>query len=451
MFVVTARVRAVVLNFNGGQHVIDCIEALEQTEWPSDAFEVVVVDNASADGSDAEIRRRFPGVRIVPSGGNHGFPANNLALRDLDDIDFVALVNNDAFVEPDWLGPLVWELEGDDGLGAACPRIVFSPGFVDVEIDTPTFVPGRGDGRGLGVRLSGLRVDGEDRWRDAQLVDGFWGIEHGSGEEAQFEWSQGHARLRAPVEPHGAGPFSIELRLAAESPKTVRLSGAGGTPVDVVVGVEPAWHTITIAAPAYDVINNVGSRIVEGGYGGDRGYLQADGPQFDEAADVFAWCGGGVLLRADYLREVGLFDERFFLYYEDTDLSWRGRAQGWNYRYVPASRLRHIHAASSGEGSAVFQHYVERNRLVMLTKNAPVGLAARAVWRYLLTTASYLRRDVIAPVLRAHRPNTVVARRRLASFGGYLKLLVPALVARVRQRRRQVVLDRDLVAWMEPQ
>ncbi len=53
---------------------------------------------------------------------------------------------------------------------------------------------------------------------------------------------------------------------------------------------------------------------------------------------MFAWCGGAVLLRADYLVDVGTFDERFFLYYEDTDLSWRGRHKGWRYQYVPRQR-----------------------------------------------------------------------------------------------------------------
>jgi hypothetical protein len=132
-------------------------------------------------------------------------------------------------------------------------------------------------------------------------------------------------------------------------------------------------------------------------------------------------------------------------------MSWRGRARGWRYRYVPASRLRHIHAASSGEGSALFQHYVERNRLLMLTKNAPRALAGSAVWRYVLTTASYGRRDVVSPVLRAHRPNTVLVRRRLRSYLAYLRLLPAMLVARRANRRRQVVPDEELVAWAVPQ
>ena len=63
---------------------------------------------------------------------------------------------------------------------------------------------------------------------------------------------------------------------------------------------------------------------------------------------MFAWCGGAVLLRRRYLDDVGLFDERFFLYYEDTDLSWRGRLRGWRYVYVPGAVVRHHHAPVVG-------------------------------------------------------------------------------------------------------
>jgi GT2 family glycosyltransferase len=440
---VSPRVRAVVLNFNGGRHVIDCVEALTRTDWPAADLEVVVVDNASSDGSDGELRERFPDVELRPTGANLGFPGNNVAMRDLDGVDYVALVNNDAFVAADWLGPLVAELEADPELGAVCPKIVFADRFLDLALTTPTFRPGTGDGRDLGVRLSGVEVDGQDAWRDAQRVEGFWGLEHGADDEAQFEWTQARAVVRVPVTSSEA---KVRLRLAAEATKTVTVAGA-----EVEVGPEPRWVEVVLTGEPYDVVNNVGSILVEGGYGADRGYLQRDDGQFDEPAEVFAWCGGGVLLRKDYLEAIGVFDERFFLYYEDTDMAWRGRARGWRYRYVPTSRLRHIHAASSGEGSALFQHYVERNRLLMLTKNAPAGLAANAAWRYLLTTASYARRDVVSPMLRAHRPNTVLLRRRGRSYLAFLRLLPAMLVARRRNRRAQVVDDAELVGWAVPQ
>lgn len=445
------RVRAVVLNYNGGELVERCVESLLRTEWPEDTFEVVVVDNDSHDGSDAVLARRFPQVRLIRSGGNLGFPANNLAMDHLDDVDFVALINNDAFVDPGWLAPLVEVLERDPGLGAACPKILFEPSFVDLDIETEGFTPSGGDTRRLGVRVSAVEVDGADRWRAAQFVDGFHAIEHGAGEEATFRWTEPRATLRVPVPQGGSTPVTVRLRLAGPDGAEVHLGGARGETTKVVVSQQPEWVEVTVDGDVYDVVNNAGSLFIEGGYGADRGFLQRDDGRYDEPADVFAWCGAGVLFPARYLREVGLFEPTYFMYYEDTDLSWRGRAQGWRYRYAPDSVLRHVHAATSVEGSDLFQHFVERNRLLLLTRNAPARLAAQAIVRYVLTTASYARRDVVRPLLGGHRPNLGLVRRRVRSYLAFLRLLPAALAERRRLRRRQIVRDDEIMAWAVPQ
>ena len=141
---------------------------------------------------------------------------------------------------------------------------------------------------------------------------------------------------------------------------------------------EDAWLTVALDGEAFDVVNNAGSALYPGGYGGDRGFLERDAGQYDAPAEVFAWCGGAVLLSKAYLDDVGLFDERLFLYYEDTDLSWRGRLRGWRYVYEPTSRgpspARRVVRRS---GSAVFRYYTERNRVLMLAKNAPPRSGAR--------------------------------------------------------------------------
>jgi GT2 family glycosyltransferase len=443
-------VRAVVLNYNGGAHIERCVEALLATRWPEGDLEVVVVDNCSTDGSDHVVEERFPAVRVVRSGGNLGFPANNLAMTDLDRVDFVALVNNDAFVTPEWLDPLVDVLRADSGLGAACPKILFAPRFVELHLRSTTFSPPGGDTRRLGVRLSGVEVEGVDRWRRSQFTDGFHAIEHGSASEATFRWTDGDAVLRVPVDERAAASGSVRVRLAGRGGTTIGLD-AGGPTVTGSVDESPSWFEVPLAGTPFDVINNAGSLLIEGGYGADRGFLQRDDGRYDEPADVFAWCGAGVLFPARYLREVGLFDERFFMYYEDTDLAWRGRAQGWRYRYVPESEVRHLHAATSVEGSALFQHFVERNRLLLLVRNAPARLAARSVVRYVLTTASYARRDVVRPVLGGHRPNLGLVRARVRSYLAFLRLLPEMLAERRRLRRRQIVRDDELLSWAVPQ
>jgi GT2 family glycosyltransferase len=457
-------VRLVVLNYNGGELVARCLEALGKLDWPAARLEVVVVDNASADGSDAVIVERFPGVRLIRSPGNTGFPANNLALRHLDGVDYVGLVNPDSCVEPGWLRTLVGALEADEALGAVSPRMLFADRFVDVEISAPTFVPGAADRRTLGVQVSGARVDGVDRWRDAQFAAGTWGIEHDPA-GSRFQWTSGTAVVRLPVglgqpgarQPPADAPTQggdvrsprAELRLAAEGPKRITLR-CGTAERHVDVGASPGWVEIPLSGTPRDIVNNAGSIVFEDGYGADRGFLEPDEGQYQEPAEVFAWCGGSVLLRPRYLADVGLFDERFFLYYEDTDLSWRGRTRGWRYGYVPDAMVRHVHAASTGEGSQVFQHYVERNRLLMLTKVAPRDLAWRALWRYLLVTLSYARRDIVGPVLRLHRPNLEQVRRRLASLAGFAWLAPAMLRDRWRIRRRSTVGDDELRARFTP-
>lgn len=442
---VVPRVRLVVLNFNGGDFVVRCLEALTKLDWPADRLELVVVDNRSVDGSDRVLEERFPSVRLVRNSANTGFPANNLGLRDLDGVDYVGLVNSDAFLEPDWLPPMVAALSADPAVGAASARMLFADRFVEIAVASPTFVPGVADGRELGVMVSGVRVGGVDRWRDAQIADGGWGLEH--GRDGLFQWTRGRAVVRVPAEA-GSGT-SAEVRLAAEATKTVTLT-CGSWSQAVEVGVEPGWFPVELAAAPIDVVNNVGSVVLTDGSGADRGYLEVDRGQYDEPADVFAWCGGSVLFRPAYLADVGLFDERFFLYYEDTDLSWRGQGRGWRYRYVPGAVTRHIHAASTGEGTPTFQHYVERNRLFMLVKNAPRAMAWHAVVRYVLVTASYARRDIVRPLLKARRPNPTQVLRRVKSFVGFLRVLPGALAARARIRRAATVSDDVLLSRLTP-
>lgn len=436
-------VRVVVLNYQGGDHVLRCLDSLRSGGWPEERLQVVVVDNASSDGSDVEIERRHPWVELRRSPTNRGFPANNDALVDLHGVDFVALLNNDATVTPGWLGPLVTALQDDPGLGAACPKILFAPRFVDVPVRSTTRRPGGADPRELGVMVSGVRVGGVDVWGDAQLVDGFHGLE--VGPVGPFHWSGAEGVVRLPVPPEG--PVRAALRLSADGPRTVHV-GADGPPI--VVGTSPTWVEAEVDGARYDVINNVGSMVLPDGSGADRGFLERDDGQHDVPSEVFAWCGAAVLLRPSYLRAVGLFEPRFFMYYEDTDLSWRGQAQGWRYRYVPDSVVRHVHAATSVEGSALFHHYVERNRLLMLTRNAPAGLAVRASSAHLRSTLGYVKRDVIAPVLRRRRPAPTLVRRRIRSWLSWARLLPWAIVSRRRLRAAQVVTDRELLARVEP-
>lgn len=184
-------------------------------------------------------------------------------------------------------------------------------------------------------------------------------------------------------------------------------------------------------------LNSAGALVYADGYGADRGFGD-DPARWAGPAEVFGFCGTAVALRTQALREVGLFDEDFFLYYEDTDLSWRLRRAGWRLRYAPDAVTGHLHAASSSAASPLFVFHNDRNRLLMLTKNASAPRVLRAVLRYLVTTASTTVRD-----LRAHgRPIRLPLRLRV--LASYARLL-PRMLARRRVISRTAVVPRRVV------
>ncbi|MEX0663512.1 MAG: glycosyltransferase [Acidimicrobiia bacterium] len=416
-------VRAVVVNYEGGDLTLACLRGLRATEWPTDRLDVVLVDNASRDGVADAVERELPEVRVIRGTKNLGFAGGcNLGLADLGGTAYVAFVNNDATVDPGWLRPLVDALEADPSLGAACPKILLAGRFRDLSLRSPTV---RHDGRDVGVMVSGVRVDGVEVWSRTQLVEGFWGLEpDGSG-----QWTTASARLWLPEGNEAA------LQLSAVRPVNATAS-CGPDLIELSIGRTPMWHTIPLAGPVVDVINNVGSVLTDDKHGADRGYLEPDDGRFDTPEDVFAWCGAAVVLRRDYVDDVGPMDQRLFVYYEDLEHSWRGRARGWRYRYVPASIVHHVHAATTVEGSPLKLHYEERNRLLVLTRHAASRDAWRAVLRHPLITGSYARRDIVRRIMRARRPRGALVGRRLRAFGAFL-VRAPAMLRSRRRDRKQ--------------
>ena len=88
--------------------------------------------------------------------------------------------------------------------------------------------------------------------------------------------------------------------------------------------------------------------------------------------------GCAALYKREMLDEIGLFDESFFLYCEDTDLGLRARWAAWECMYVPEAVVEHRYSHSAGRASALKAFYVERNRLYLLFKNFPDALLWRA-------------------------------------------------------------------------
>ncbi len=117
------RLAIVIVNFNAREHLENCLASLA-TSPPRTTHEIVVVDNASTDGSVAAVRARFPAVRICEQPRNRGFSsANNAGIRATAS-ELVLLLNNDTVVPPGAVDALVARLDAKPDVAVAGPRLV---------------------------------------------------------------------------------------------------------------------------------------------------------------------------------------------------------------------------------------------------------------------------------------------------------------------------------------
>jgi GT2 family glycosyltransferase len=134
-------VAVVVVNFNGGEIVEQCLAALAVQSRPPER--TIVVDNASTDGSPDRIAARFPEVELTRLAHNAGFAGgNNVGVRAAGDCEWVALLNPDAFPEPTWLERLLATAERR-------PEYAFF-GSLLLRADDPGEVDGTGDAYHVG-------------------------------------------------------------------------------------------------------------------------------------------------------------------------------------------------------------------------------------------------------------------------------------------------------------
>jgi GT2 family glycosyltransferase len=447
-----ARVRVVVLNYDGGAMTLDCLDSVLASEWPAEALEVVLVDNGSLDGIAEVVRtdERYRHVILLEPLANLGFAGGcNLGISHPGDHTHLLLLNNDATIARDAIGHLV-AASSDPRTGAVAAKILFADPAqgVRLECDEATRLA-PGDPRRLGVRVSGVRLDSDRVDERIGFDEGFYGPEVpvAADDEELARWSRKAGAVRVRMRPGDDPVRVVSLRLSCLSERqvTVRDELGGTGERTVTVGPEPIWVDVEVDPRPFDVINNVGSELYRQGFAGDRGFLEADRHQYDEPAEVFAWCGGAVLLRRDYLDQVGVFDERMFLYYEDTELSLRGRRRGWSYRYEPHAVVRHRHGASTGVGSDTFRYYTERNRLLVTARHGRASVAARiGLGELRRGVAAQIRSYVLNP-LRLRMPRRAEAAFRRRVLRGYLTLL-PAMLA-ARRDPDAVVSRRAISAW----
>jgi GT2 family glycosyltransferase len=166
------------------------------------------------------------------------------------------------------------------------------------------------------------------------------------------------------------------------------------------------------------MLDSAGMLIAADGSSKQRGH--GDGPAaFAQEHDALCPSGSAALYRRKMLDQVGLFDETFFLYCEDTDLGLRARRAGWECGYVAGATVVHRYSHSAGRASPLKAYYVERNRLYTAIKNLPFGM----LWKAPFYAAARYMWHVVA---------TLEGRGKVAEFrkAGYSAAMLPFLVLR---------------------
>ena len=282
--------RIVIVNWRQAELTIRAARSIREQLGDGDVL--VVVDNASGDGSAERLRRE--GLTVVESPENRGFGAGvNIGARGMVE-DALVLLNNDAVAEPGFLEALLAPL-GDPPSAAA-----------------PAATTAR-------ILLAG-------RWK----------------------------------------PATPGQQDALVSPRTGR------------------WTRVDDEAAARGegevLVNSTGNLVDASGNGYDRDWLVPAG-QEHSPSEVFGLCGGACAIRREAWQALGGFREDLFMYYEDTDLSWRLRERGWAVVYVREAVVLHEHASSSGTSSAMFIRVNARNRILVAAAHSPVPVVIQALAR----------------------------------------------------------------------
>ena len=117
-------VSVVLVNFRGVSDTIEAIEHLGAIDWPQDKLEIIVVENASGDDSAERIRAAAPHVKLIVSKTNEGFAGGCNQGVAASSGEYIALLNNDARPDDQWIRAAVAKFEESDLIGAVASRVL---------------------------------------------------------------------------------------------------------------------------------------------------------------------------------------------------------------------------------------------------------------------------------------------------------------------------------------
>lgn len=360
-------VSVILVNYNGKKYIDALFDSLIGLEHDDFTFEIVFVDNNSTDGSVAYLKDHYEGkcnLNIVETGANKGFAGGNNAGVAASSGKYVVLLNNDTAVDPKWLTNLYHFMSDHPECGMANSKLLFFYDFIKLTFATSDKI----------ILEKNIKINGKEYTIDNKFC-----------KNLLYEPEQlvcfGHTEISVPLteglDYQSDYEIQFEVKSAPEGSEIICESEK----ITVKTGTNVLKLTAEqIAEWSYSLIQNAGSGINKDYDGYDIGFCEKDSEQYQKSYELTNGCGASIMMLREDFDRAGCFDERFFMYYEDTDLSLRIRKLGKKILFCPDSVVRHIHTGSSKEWSPFFTYHVYRNKLLMIGKN----ISKKAYWKYFL-------------------------------------------------------------------
>lgn len=170
-------------------------------------------------------------------------------------------------------------------------------------------------------------------------------------------------------------------------------------------------------------IDSTGDQYTSWGLPYPRGRNEKSSKKYADTEQVFAATGGASLYRTVMLKEIGLFDEDFFAYYEDVDISFRARLAGWKVIYTPSAVAHHKLGASSGKIPGFTTYMTIKNLPWLLIKNVPRELLTTVLVRFLIAYSSIVLSSLAKGKITSVLKGTVVGLVKLPKKLGERRII----------------------------
>ena len=416
-----------ILNYNGNHFLQDCLSSLREMDRGPHRVEINVVDNCSDESPEALLREKFPEVNFIRLEDNYGFSkGNNLGIkirtRQLEiegsKADYCVLLNNDTKVDRNWLLAAYEVFAEHPDVGIVGSKAIFADRFAEISIRTRNpYNPssfGLPDDRYLGPSLhidySGSNLEsgpGRAKILNAYPSDGFGRLLQPN---ASF-----FAPIKNPNSPAWIGLY-FENKHPGREPLELEVQIVGEAKLHFfeVHAIHPEPAILQLKPEFYRAhTQNAGCFVNDHWQSGDRGFLDPDDESYTEKELVPSICGVSMFVRTEVWDKLKGFDEKYFAYYEDTDLSMRAQMLGVQCMYTPHSRLYHVHCGSGIEYSDYFLNNVYWSWLIFSSKTMN-----RKKWRAQL--AEYRKRGK-AELIEFQNDHRIGNKATLQAYCRYLK------------------------------